>query len=173
GVAVVLSLVLIVIVILGLFWCYKKKKGDQQNTNQTPDQSQNPGSTQLQMDYGPEPDDLTYAQIDLKDKKKPKEAQDKLFEDDSAAVSSDVTYAQVKTKKKKFRGKATPSVEVIYSQIAMESLKQDSKDSGPELGDVTYAQIDLKEKKKPKKTKNKLREGKSREEADTVYSELY
>ncbi|KAL6491005.1 hypothetical protein MHYP_G00013500 [Metynnis hypsauchen] len=172
GVAVVLSLVLIIIIILGLFWCYKKKKGDQQNTNQTPDQSQNPGSTQLQMDSGPEPDDLTYAQIDLKDKKKPKKTKNKLLEDNFAAGSSDLTYAQVKTKKKKIRGKATTSDDVTYSQIAMKSLKQDSKDFGPEPGDVTYAQIDLKEKKKPKKTKNKLREGKSREGADTVYSEL-
>ncbi|XP_037403344.1 Fc receptor-like protein 5 isoform X4 [Pygocentrus nattereri] len=172
AVSVVLSLVLILIIILGLFWCYKKKKGDQQNTNQTPDQSQSPGSTQLQTDSGPEPGDVTYAQIDLKDKKKPKKTQDKLLEDDSAGGSGDLTYAQVKTKKKKSRGKATPSDEVTYSQIAMKSLKQDSKDSGPEPGDVTYAQIDLKEKKKPKKTQNKLRGGKSREEADTVYSEL-
>ncbi|KAL7880631.1 hypothetical protein SRHO_G00028850 [Serrasalmus rhombeus] len=171
-VSVVLSLVLILIIILGLFWCYKKKKGDQQNTNQTPDQSQSPGSTQLQTDSGPEPGDVTYAQIELKDKKKPKKTQDKLLEDDSAAGSGDLTYAQVKTKKKKSRGKATPSDEVTYSQIAMKSLKQDSKDSGPEPGDVIYAQIDLKEKKKPKKTQNKLRGGKSREEADTVYSEL-
>ncbi|XP_037403283.1 Fc receptor-like protein 5 isoform X2 [Pygocentrus nattereri] len=127
AVSVVLSLVLILIIILGLFWCYKKKKGDQQNTNQTPDQSQSPGSTQLQMDSGPEPGDVTYAQIDLKDKKKPKKTQDKLLEDDSAAGSGDLTYAQVKTKKKKSRGKATPSDEVTYSQIAMKSLKQDSK----------------------------------------------
>uniref|UniRef100_A0AAR2KMB3 Ig-like domain-containing protein n=1 Tax=Pygocentrus nattereri TaxID=42514 RepID=A0AAR2KMB3_PYGNA len=159
AVSVVLSLVLILIIILGLFWCYKKKKGDQQNTNQTPDQSQSPGSTQLQTDSGPEPGDVTYAQIDLKDKKKPKKTQDKLLEDDSAGGSGDLTYAQVKTKKKKSRGKATPSDEVTYSQIAMKSLKQDSKDSGPEPGDVTYAQIDLKEKKKPKKTQNKLRGG--------------
>ncbi|KAL7875662.1 hypothetical protein AOLI_G00106250 [Acnodon oligacanthus] len=149
GVLVVLSLVLILIIILGLFWCYKKKKEDQQNINQTPVQSQNPGFTLLQTDSGPEPGDLTYAQIDLKDKKKPKKTQNKLLEDDSAAGSSDVTYAQVKTKKKKFRG----------------------KDSGPEPGDVTYAQINLKEKK-PKKTQSKLQEGKSREGADTVYSEL-
>ncbi|XP_036418197.1 sialoadhesin-like, partial [Colossoma macropomum] len=182
AVSVVLSLVLILIVILVLFWCYKKKKGDQQNTNQTPDQSHKPGSTLLQAGSGPEPGDVTYAQIDLKEKKKLKKTQDNLLEDDSAADSSDVTYAQIKTNKKKFRGKATTSDEVTYSQIAMKSLKQDSKDSGPEPGDLTYAQINLKGKKKPKKTQNKLLEGeikeklvltgKSSEGADTVYSEL-
>ncbi|XP_036417028.1 uncharacterized protein LOC118800953 [Colossoma macropomum] len=175
GVIVGLSVGLIIIVVLGLFWCYKKKKGNQQNTNQTPDQSQNPGSTLMQTDSGPEPGDMTYVQIDLKEKKKPKKIRDKLLEDDSAADSSDVTYAQVIIKKKKFRGKATTSDEVTYSQIAMKSLKQDSKGSGPEPGDLTYAQIDLKEKKKPKKpkkTQNKLLEGKSSDGADTVYSEL-
>ncbi|XP_036417966.1 putative high affinity immunoglobulin gamma Fc receptor IC, partial [Colossoma macropomum] len=76
--------------------------------------------------------------------------------DDSAAGYSDVTYAQVMIKKKKFRGKVTTSDEVTYSQIAMKSLKQDSKDSGLESDDVIYAQIYLKYKKKPKKTQENL-----------------
>ncbi|KAL6490365.1 hypothetical protein MHYP_G00007100 [Metynnis hypsauchen] len=156
GVVVGLSLTFLIIVILSLFWCYKKKKGsltppagNQQNTNQS------------QTLSGPE---SSYS------------ASTALQADDSGDQSSDVTYAQVVTTKKNLRGKdnaVRKLSDVTYSQIKVKSLKGNSKDDPVEL-DVTYAEIELKAKKKGKKKQDKdyLPKGKTTADADIVYSEL-
>ncbi|KAL7880614.1 hypothetical protein SRHO_G00028680 [Serrasalmus rhombeus] len=137
--------------------------------------------------------DATYVQV-MSTEKKLK------ANDDSAAGSSDTTYAQVLSTKKKPKrtdvAVTTPN-DLTYSQIQMKHLKSHSEDDvmpGPsdtiysqiqeknkkpkgkgaakyseaEPSDVTYAELDLKDKKP---MKNQVK-GKSREEADTVYSQL-
>uniref|UniRef100_A0AAR2KDR9 Ig-like domain-containing protein n=1 Tax=Pygocentrus nattereri TaxID=42514 RepID=A0AAR2KDR9_PYGNA len=137
--------------------------------------------------------DATYVQV-MSTEKKLK------ANDDSAAGSSDTTYAQVLSTKKKPKrtdvAVTTPN-DLTYSQIQMKHLKSHSEDdvmpepsdtiysqiqeknkklkgkgaskySEAEPSDVTYAELDLKDKKP---MKNQVK-GKSREEADTVYSQL-
>ncbi|KAI4896835.1 hypothetical protein NFI96_024444, partial [Prochilodus magdalenae] len=95
GVAVTLSLFLIIL-ILSLFWCYKRKKGNQQDTNQTSDQSQDPGPTPLQADDSAA-DDVTYAQVVTT--KNEKKLRGKVKEPE------EVTYSQIAMKNLKQDGK--------------------------------------------------------------------
>ncbi|GAA6093248.1 platelet endothelial cell adhesion molecule-like, partial [Tachysurus ichikawai] len=60
---------------------------------------------------------------------------------------------------------AAASSNTVYPQIMARKKKQNESDAEP--SDVTYAEIDTKHVKKPKR-----KQGKSSEEADTVYSEL-
>ncbi|XP_049338256.1 uncharacterized protein LOC103024733 isoform X2 [Astyanax mexicanus] len=144
GLAVGSSLFILIIIILGLFWCYKKNKGggnpglpaNQQNTSQKQNVA-GPGDS---------------VSIPLQS-------------DDSATQPSDVTYAQVTTTIKKPRRNVTSSNDVTYSEIAMKNMKHQNKG---EPSDVTYAEIDLKPKEK------KASKGKTTADTDqeTIYSKL-
>ncbi|XP_062849705.1 uncharacterized protein LOC134311986 [Trichomycterus rosablanca] len=79
-----------------------------------------------QKDTAPEPSDVTYAEIDLKPKKKQKKSKDAV------------------------RG----ANDVLYSDINLKDLKTPIKDAAAEPSDMTYAEIDLKPKK-PKISKGK------------------
>ncbi|XP_072543928.1 basement membrane-specific heparan sulfate proteoglycan core protein-like [Salminus brasiliensis] len=130
---------------------------------------------------------LTYAEIDLKDKKKTKKKLSSLHKD-AKAEPSDVTYSVInlkdKTKPKKTQdslhkdAKAEPS-DVTYSEINLKDKTkpkktQDSlhKDAEAEPSDVTYSAINMKDKTKPKNKQGNLHKGNSSVAPDTVYSEL-
>ncbi|XP_053537403.1 titin [Ictalurus punctatus] len=125
--------------------------------------------------------DVTYADIELKNQKKPKRKQGKTSEGadtvyselkqntdkDAAAGLSDMTYAKIELKNqkkpKRKQGKTSEGADTVYSE-----LKQNTdKDAAAGLSDMTYAKIELKNQKKPKR-----KQGKSSVGADTVYSEL-
>ncbi|XP_066500477.1 leukocyte immunoglobulin-like receptor subfamily A member 3 [Hoplias malabaricus] len=147
GVAVGLSVSLLLIIILGLFCYYKTNKGslftffgNQWDTNQ----SRNlwgaahclSGSSPLQTD-------------------------------DSAALSSEIVYANIVTSKKKKSKQNEDAVitsDVTYSEIKEESPKLHGKETRAEPSDVTYADIELKPKEELK--------GKTTADDDTIYSDV-
>ncbi|KAI4894921.1 hypothetical protein NFI96_027600, partial [Prochilodus magdalenae] len=137
GVAAALSVTLFLIVILSLIYCYKKKKGNQKNTNQTSGWNQNTGSSLLQPGH-----DHVYDSVDTVDNTNT---------DDSAAGSSDITYAQVLFGKKKLRGNDNPAAgsnDVTYAQV-MSTKKKPGQGDNPPAGssDATYAQVSSPKKK--------------------------
>ncbi|XP_058251542.1 Fc receptor-like protein 5 [Hemibagrus wyckioides] len=101
AVAVGLSLALLfIILLLILLWKHKSNKGKdrgiQQNSNQTPGQSQSgaedsqSGYTPLQTDHDAGPSDVTYVELELKAQKKARKKQVK------ANVEPDTVYSELK-----------------------------------------------------------------------------
>ncbi|XP_066500472.1 leukocyte immunoglobulin-like receptor subfamily B member 3 [Hoplias malabaricus] len=133
GVAVGLSVSLLLIIILGLFCYYKKNKaslftffGNQWNTNQSLNLW---GAAHCLSGSSP------------------------LQTDDSAALSSEIVYANIVTsekKKPKQNEDAVITSDVTYSEIKEESPKPHGKETRAEPSDVTYADIELKPKKELK-----------------------
>uniref|UniRef100_A0A8C7JCH9 Ig-like domain-containing protein n=1 Tax=Oncorhynchus kisutch TaxID=8019 RepID=A0A8C7JCH9_ONCKI len=103
------------------------------------------------------PDDVTYAEVDLKNKAKAKKKR--------GAASVDVTYAEVdlqrKAKaKKKIETATPPETDSVYSLVKPYTVP------AARPVDVTYAEVDLQKKNKAKKKRV------TPPEADTIYSRL-
>ncbi|XP_062849698.1 leukocyte immunoglobulin-like receptor subfamily B member 3-like [Trichomycterus rosablanca] len=115
-------------------------------------------------DTATEPSDVTYAEIDLKPKKKQKKskvavrgAKDVIYSDinlkdlktpikGAAAEPSDMTYADIDLKLKKpkrSKGKTSVGADTVYSELKQNTDKGDSF----EANDSTYAQVNKKSKR--------------------------